>query len=78
MIKMVKSVYNSLTSDIMIMKKPCDHCHRSCNFIGPVKQNNLRKMLIIFLFISLNMCLGAQKNRLNKTVLLSTHSICFG
>ena len=25
-----------------------------------------------------NMRFGAQKNRLNKTVILSTHSICFG
>ena len=24
------------------------------------------------------MCLGAQKNRLIETVLLSTHNICFG
>ena len=36
-----------------------------------------RKNLVDFLSISLNMCFGAQKNRLNETVLLSTHNICF-
>ena len=44
------------------------------------------KIVIIFLSISLNMCLPDQKNRLDaaqknhliKTVLLSTHNICFG
>ena len=38
----------------------------------------MHKIVIIFLTISLNICLGAQKNRLIKTVLLSTHNICFG
>ena len=31
-----------------------------------------------FLPINFNICLGAQKNRLIETVLLSTHNICFG
>ena len=37
--------------------------------IGPVKQKkkNQRKIVIIFLSISLNMCLGAQKHRLIET-----------
>ena len=35
------------------------------------------KFAFIFLPIILNMCLGAQKNRLIETVLLSTHNICF-
>ena len=35
------------------------------------------KIEIIFLSINLNMCLGAQKNRLIERVLLSTHNICF-
>ena len=30
------------------------------------------------LSIKFNMRFGAQKNRLNETVILSTHSICFG
>ena len=38
----------------------------------------LRKISIIFLPINLNMCFGAQKNRLIETVLLITHNICFG
>ena len=47
--------------------------------IGPVsKQNVVRKNVIIFLSISLNVCLDAQKNRLIVTILLSTHNICFG
>ena len=45
---------------------------------GPDKQKFERKILIIFLPIGLNMCLGAKKNRLNKTIVLSTHNICFG
>ena len=48
------------------------------SIVGPVKQTFQRKILIIFLSISLNMCLGAQKNRRNETVPLSTHHICFG
>ena len=28
--------------------------------------------------MSLNICLGAQKNRLIETVLFSTHNLCFG
>ena len=37
------------------------------------------KIAIIFIFISLNLyVLGVQKNRLNETVLLNTHNICFG
>ena len=34
-----------------------------------------RKSVNIFLPISLNVCLGAQKNRLIETVLLSTHNM---
>ena len=47
-------------------------------YIGPVKQKNQRKSMIIFLSINFSMCLGAQKNRLIETVLLSTHNICCG
>ena len=32
----------------------------------------------IILSINCNICLGAQKNSLNETVLLSIHNICFG
>ena len=45
--------------------------------IGPDKQIE-HKIVIIFLFISLTCVLGAQKNRLIETVLLSTHNIYFG
>ena len=37
-----------------------------------------RKIVNIFLPIILAYVLGAQKNRLIETVLLSTHNICFG
>ena len=47
-------------------------------FIDPDKEINLRKISVIFLPINLNMCLGAQKNRLIEIVLLSTHNIRFG
>ena len=45
--------------------------------IDPNKENFWAKIVIIFLPISLNICFGAQKNRLIETVLLSTHNICF-
>ena len=52
------------------------------HFIGvpyvQIKKFYLRKNLIIFLPINFNMCLGAQKNHLIETVLLSNHNICFG
>ena len=37
-----------------------------------------RKIVNIFLPIGIKIYFGAQKNRLNETVLLSTHNICFG
>ena len=40
--------------------------------------NFQRKIVNIFLTINFNNVLGAQKNCLIKTVLLSTHNICFG
>ena len=46
--------------------------------IGPVKQFFERKIVIIFLYISLNMFFGCSKKPLIKMVLLSTHNICFG
>ena len=46
--------------------------------IGSDKKKSSIKIEITFLFISFNICYGAQKNRLNETVLLSTHNICFG
>ena len=43
--------------------------------IGQFKQIFRRKILIIYISISLNMCFGCSKE---ETVLLSTHNICFG
>ena len=44
--------------------------------IGPDRQKN---SALIFSYLSVLTCVfGAQKNRLNETVLLSTHNICFG
>ena len=41
--------------------------------------NNLNCKLLIFSYPSVLMyVLGAQKNRLIETILLSTHNICFG
>ena len=46
--------------------------------IDLVKQNFERK-IDIFPYLSVKTCvLGSQKNRLDETVLLSTHNICFG
>ena len=41
-----------------------------------IRKFYVRKIVNIFLPINLNVCLGAQKNRLIETVLLSTHNIC--
>ena len=38
----------------------------------------MRKVAISSLFLNQNTCLGAQKNCLCETILLSTHNICFG
>ena len=43
-----------------------------------MKKKIQRTILNIFLPIIFSICFGAQKNRLNETVLLSTHNICFG
>ena len=44
--------------------------------VSPVKQNFDDKIVIIFLSISLNIFLGAQKNHLIEMVLSSNHNIC--
>ena len=44
---------------------------------GPRFYPCFAKIVIIFLTIKLNMCFGYIKNRLNETVLLSTHNVCF-
>ena len=52
--------------------------NKAYTFIGLDKQKNQRKIVNIFLPIILAHVLGAQYNRIIKTVLLSTHIICFG
>ena len=47
-------------------------------FIEPDKQIFQRKIVNIFYPAILTYILGAHKNRLTETVLLSTHIICFG
>ena len=52
------------------------YSHQS--IIGQVMhKKNQRNIVNIFLSISLNMCLGAQKTRISETVLLRTNNICF-
>ena len=47
--------------------------------LRPVKQKDFSVKLWLFSYPSVETCvLGAQKNRLTGTVLLSTHNICFG
>ena len=49
------------------------------NVIGLDKHNFFSVQLLIFSYPSiLSYVLGAQKNCLIETVLLSTHNICFG
>ena len=45
--------------------------------IKKVRPKIMRKIAIMFLSISLNMCFG-QKNSLIEMVVLSTNNICFG
>ena len=48
-------------------------------FMGPDRQNKIGVKLYIFSYLSvLAYVLGAQKHRLNETVLLSTNNICLG
>ena len=42
-----------------------------------LKKMSCQETVNISLSVSLNICLGAQKNHLIETVLLSTHNICF-
>ena len=51
---------------------------RTVSFIGLDKQIFERKIVNISYPSVLTYVLGAQKNRLIETVLLSTHNICFG
>ena len=47
--------------------------------VGPVEQKNVSVKVRLFSYPSVSKCvLGAQKNRLIETILLSTHNICFG
>ena len=53
--------------------------YRECILTGlDIYINYQRKKVNIFLPISFNICLAAQKNRLIETVLLSTHNIWVG
>ena len=45
--------------------------------IGLIKQMSVKLKIFSYLSV-LTYVLGAQKNRLIETVLLSTHNICFG
>ena len=45
--------------------------------IGFDKQKFECRIVNVFLPTSCNICLGAQKNHLIETVLLSIHNICF-
>ena len=52
---------------------------KTVNTIGPNKQDLWKhKIVNNFLIFSFNICCGAQKNCLIKTVLLSTHNLWFG
>ena len=52
-------------------------CDKAAPTKEPVKQKFQIKIVIIFLSIRLNLCLGCSKD-LIETVLFSTHNICFG
>ena len=53
-------------------------CYLDCNtYTGLVKHNFELKLYTISYSSVLTYVVGAQKNRLTETVLLSTHNICF-
>ena len=62
----VKSVFDSHLPGVCML------------IIGQNKQNSEGKIVNSFLQISFHRYSGAQKNHLIATVLLTTHSICFG
>ena len=51
--------------------------HSCLKQLDQLRKNDLRKIVIIFLSISLNMCYGCSKEPSHEMVLLSTHNICF-
>ena len=71
---------------ILASVAPDDSPTREWQFIYRIKhrtqvyinKNFQRKIVNIFLPIIFSICFGCSKNRLIKTVLLSTHIICFG
>ena len=64
----------SCVTYIVILRLP----HQKHAPTGLLNKNFQLKIVIIFLPINLTYVLGAQKNRLIETVLLSTQNICFG
>ena len=46
-------------------------------YTAQAKDNKVFELKIVYVFF-FEYVLGAQKNRLNETILLSTHNICFG
>ena len=70
----IKGIFTNLS----LINKTSSFLLKMPIYIGLDKQNFERKILNNLLPISFNICLGAQKNRLIETVLLSTHNICFG
>ena len=73
------------------LKLICLSCVQACEISRTVhscfepfkyhrSRNNIFECKIVNIFLSINLtfALGAQKNLLMETVLLSTHNICFG
>ena len=79
-------MYNSLSSDAVYQNLhfyPYFACVNSEDCmdmpICPFKQNFDYKIVILISYLLVKTCvLGAQKNCLNETVLLSTKNTCFG
>ena len=72
-------VYIKIPNCVFCEGEACGDCFvHLLDFIGPVKQLFFRIELRLFSYPPVQTCvLGAQKNRLIKTV-LCTHNICFG
>ena len=72
------STFQACANPDKASKANVQHLQQRIKYTGLDKQNFQRKIVNIFLPISLTYVLGAQKNHLSEAVLLSTHNICFG
>ena len=75
--KIIKDLYFSLKEVISRLICIKNDWENVINHRSSLEKFFVRKIVIIFYPSVLTSVVGAQKNRLNEMVLLSTHNICF-